>query len=373
MSEDQDRRNKKTPPTSGGREPARARGLVGKKGRRDKESSKEEPETSIEPELDRAREEILKCFPPGLVKSLRNLQERSQQIRSLYYGLTSKKEVIEGFREKKKKDTGKYLAIRDKETGEIFRVPIKSRWNGMWAYQKKVWRQLMAEVKGLKATKILTLTFDPKRVELIMPDWWTEGYKAFLIAVWNEYLNGFLKRLRDYDKRHGKPFNYIAAVMEFHESGQLHYHLLFYGNWIAPLADIQKMWPFSEPQGVDLGTKSKSGNGYSAVAYMTKYVTGMMQEIAEGKNEEWYAWVWYFRKRLFNTRHHRQGHNRTERRRNPDGTFAIEEKEPGRFECIGHWVSETEVNVFTRYKDGPGDIGLKDVKKLMAEYAAGNV
>lgn len=113
---------------------------------------------------------ILASFPRGLVKSLRNLQDRSQRLNNLYLGLVDKSEVVKRYRDTVSKMTGRYLALRNIETNEIRRVPVRSRWNSKWKYQKKVWRQLMEEVKGLHATKMLTLTFDPKRVEAIMPD-----------------------------------------------------------------------------------------------------------------------------------------------------------------------------------------------------------
>lgn len=296
-------------------------------------------------------------FPPGLVKYLGNYHETHRRGMELFYGLRDESDVLKDFRKMKQRVSGRFMALQDQETGEVKPVPVRSRWNSSFNYRKHVWRWLMKDMRGLRATTLLTLTVAPKRVEALMPPWWTCGLNAFLVMIGNVWVSAFLKRLERHKARRGEKWNYLCSVAEFQKSGRIHYHLLFYGGFIASIDDICRMWGLSERNGVDV----KRVNGLSAVAYVTKYLTKAGVEPERNSEEEkLQAWMWFFCKRMFNVRHTRKG-------KTGERTFDLP-KQKQRFVCIGWWRGENDVILF---KDKLGK-ELEELRQWMALRDAGD-
>jgi len=139
------------------------------------------------------------------------------------------------------------------EAGEVTTFPNKSRWNSEYNYSWIVGQRALDEVKGLKKVTHLILTFDPDIVKQIIPDWWFLGSEAYLAVVGGFFVSDFLRKLRMHKKKHGEPNNFITWVMEFTEKGMVHFHLLFYGSWVAKIEDLSKFWPYSQPQEIRFG------------------------------------------------------------------------------------------------------------------------
>jgi hypothetical protein len=53
-----------------------------------------------------------------------------------------------------------------------------------------------------------------------------------------------------------------------------HFHLLFYGSWVARIEDLSKFWPYSQPQGIRFGKPIRHhDNGAVLASYLTRYIT----------------------------------------------------------------------------------------------------
>lgn len=161
-------------------------------------------------------------------------------------------------------------------------------------------------------------------------------------------MNKFLKALRQYRKRQKLAWNYVAGVMEFHRSGQIHFHLVFYGHWVAPLDVIHKYWPYAEYNGIEV----RRHTGLNVARYLGRYVGKFKKEIDNADPEDFVKWVWYFGTRLYNTRHRRTNKNGNQTFGLP-GEAVVADTE---WICVGEWVSETETLVFKRYKDVYGHL-----------------
>ncbi|MBA7534450.1 hypothetical protein ES705_26696 [subsurface metagenome] len=98
-------------------------------------------------------------------------------------------------------------------------------------------------------------------------------------------------------------WNYIGWVAEFHESGWLHYHLIFAGGYVAPIDELKEMWGLSERQGIDVLVVP----GRAAARYVTKYIGKAFRHFGQpGRpHADLLPWVWWFGTRFYNTRHSR--------------------------------------------------------------------
>jgi hypothetical protein len=113
-----------------------------------------------------------------------------------------------------------------------------------------------------------------------------------------------------------EPWNFIAWVMEFHESGYVHIHTMWYGGWVARFDELQELWGVCDNNGIRKGGKKGSGitSGKGLCYYLTKYLSKDLQSLAVANNDETIplnkyaeslaAMLWYFRRRLYNFRHY---------------------------------------------------------------------
>jgi hypothetical protein len=152
---------------------------------------------------------------------------------------------------------------------------------------------------------LLTLSFDPSLVEKHIPGWWTLGVQEFLIVFGNIYISQFLKRYQTYWKRQGKKWHYVACLMEIQPgTGNVHYHLVFRGSWIGDAKTLLSFWEGSnQPAGLEI-SKGKSAKG--AIRYIGKYITKLEFLTKESKWAYLNIFIWYFRVRIYNLRHHRR-------------------------------------------------------------------
>lgn len=291
---------------------------------------------SIFPGSEVVGREAAEPLPNVLVRYINNLHSKTVQDFEQFLGIYQGDEIGEDFRGMVNRVSG--LKLRFERAGEAQDVIVKSRWNAEYQYQKAIYRKLKKEVKGLKASTMLTLTFWPEYVKKVIPDWWAESPEVFLIRYGNKFLSDFLKRLRSHRERKGLRWNYIGYTVEFHQSGYIHYHILFYGKWIAEIDDIVSMWGFCKRQGVNV----RNFNSYPAIAYMTSYVKKEIDKIRSAGFSQLSKWIWYFRMRLFNIRHFMK-HKKEE-------IQEAVENEKDKWRCVGFSINGKTVP-FKRFTD----------------------
>lgn len=248
--------------------------------------------------------------PYGLATGGNNWLETHKLSESIKFGLRDHKDIINDFRKMLVRVDGSRSPLLVNEAGELKTFPNKSRWNSEYNYSWIVGQRALDEVKGLKKVTHLILTFDPEIVVQIMPDWWFFGQEAYLAVVGGFFISDFLRKLRIHKKKHGEPNNFITWVMEFTEKGMVHFHLLFYGSWVAKIEDLSKFWPYSQPQGIRFGKPIRHhDNGAVLASYLTRYITKSLSPMAgvdkkiKDKMELIKALLWLFKKRLYNMRH----------------------------------------------------------------------
>ena len=243
--------------------------------------------------------------PFGLGIITDNLQRRSRRIVNLYLGYKEQKEITKDFRFMVSKEDRKYIRFFNQKEMRFISVPSSSRWNSEGSYFWKMRKSFLQEVNGLRSVKMLTLTFDESHVSGHLPAWWTLGVKEYAAVYGWKYINAFLKRLREYRKKAGQRWNYLGAVMELQESGMVHFHVLFFGKWIAPIAVLKQYWDGSKHDaGVDV---AKGDSVKGSVRYVTKYITKMGEAASNPDHEYINSIIWFFGVRLYNLRHVRKG------------------------------------------------------------------
>ena len=243
--------------------------------------------------------------PYGLGIISNNLQKRPKRIVNLYLGYMETKEILNNYRLMVSKVDNKFMRYFNESEMKFISVPANSRWNSHSHYFWKMRKAFLKEVEGLKSVKMLTLTFDEKKIAAEMPDWWLLGVKPYAAVFGSKYLNTFLKRLREYRKKAGQRWNYLGYVLELQESGMVHFHVLFYGRWIADIKVLKEYWDGSKQDaGVDI---AKGDNVKGSVRYITKYITKMKDAAANPEHEKINSVLWYFGVRLFNLRQVRKG------------------------------------------------------------------
>ena len=259
--------------------------------------------------------------PYGLATGGNNWLDDHKTSKLIKYGVVNEKDIINDFRKMIIRVDGSRSPFLVNEAGELKTFPTKSRWNSEYNYSWIVGQRALDEVKGLKKVTHLILTFDPDIVKQIIPNWWYLGSEAYLAIVGGFFVSDFLRKLRMHKRKFGEPNNFITWVMEFTEKGMVHFHLLFYGSWVAKIEDLSKFWPYSQPQGIRFGKPIRHhDNGAVLASYLTRYITkslspmGDVDKKIKDKMELIRALLWLFKKRLYNMRH---------KIRNSDGEYTL--------------------------------------------------
>jgi hypothetical protein len=272
----------------------------------------------VESELENQKEGV---DPYGLASLCNNWLKGCSQAEMLKNGLIAESDIIQDFRKMVMKVSGKRSPLMINEAGEVLTFPVKSRWNTEYNYGIAVGRKALDEVKGLRKVSHLILTVDAKRLNEFIPGWWVYGDEEFMAIIGGKMVSEFLRKYRAYKKKVQEKNNFVTWVMEFHISGLVHFHMLFYGSWIAPIPVLHSMWPYSEENGIRFGKRIKhQDNGYVLAQYLTRYITYDLQNVDDkikhckdenidvkkvrAKMERIKAFLWFFKRRLYNLRHH---------------------------------------------------------------------
>ena len=248
--------------------------------------------------------------PNGLGLLIHNSYKKNKRLNEVYLGLIDLLYIEVEYKKMLGKVDKRWLTLWDRKEKRVLKVPNGSRHNKLSKYFAKARKKVLRQVKGFRNVKMLTLTFDPEKAEIDIPLWWSLGEKddphsylrTFLVVFGSKYIKKFLDRLKLWRLRNGQRWNYLAYVMEIQPgSGFVHYHLLFFGKWIAPIDVLKRFWDGSDQDaGVDI---SKGDNAKKAVSYVTKYVTKMNDLGHESKWGSLSMIMWYFNVRCYNTRH----------------------------------------------------------------------
>lgn len=178
-----------------------------------------------------------------------------------------------------------YGAILQDSTGR--RVSIqKNRYNLKPGSRASfIQKRIRKELKPIKQVIMLSLSMYQPEIQKLMPENTNLSPIEWAILHAWEYLNKFLKRLRDYMKRRGLPWGYIGAIMEFQDdedtNGFPHFHVLFTNRWLGPIDEIAGLWDYAPAHGVDFMTKAKwekqnPGKKYTPLRlakYLSKYLS----------------------------------------------------------------------------------------------------
>lgn len=291
--------------------------------------------------------------PYGFIEYRSNLQENNEVLTpelSIPYGFEnvwyiSKKgydlERIKVIKERRKKDTRIYLRdlnlITLEDIFNVFAYDIYMQNNygallqdvtgrsvivqkGRYSLKagsraSYIQKRIKKELKPIKQVIMLSLGMHQPLIQNIMPkNTNLLPIEYAIIHAW-KFLNGFLKRLRDYMARRSLPWGYIGAVLEFQDeddyNGFPHFHILFTNSWLGPIEEIAALWPYSQPQGVDFETKSKwetkhPGQKYTPLRlakYLSKYLSKNMFYDKDKGIHKCHAIAAFYGVRMFNFSH----------------------------------------------------------------------
>lgn len=257
---------------------------------------------------------------------------KSNRWKNFISGLVSESEIIEDFREMRKKVDGSVFQLIN-DAGEIVSCPMKSRWNSNYNYGGAVGRRVNEEIRSLKILRHFILTVDPKNVAERVPDYWAYGEKEYVAAIIGSEVTRFLQRLQLRKKRRNERWNFIAWFFELHQSGYVHVHFMFYGKWVATFEEIAELWGWCAPNGVRFahtrdGKVAKFAKGEALAGYLSHYLSiDLAVSMYRKEFERIAAFLWFFKRRLYNMRHKRINENGKvtygipgeEKKKNPEG------------------------------------------------------
>lgn len=243
----------------------------------------------------------------GLGLSSHNFEVMKGKLWPIDWNLEDPKDILKNFRVMKSKEEAKRVVMVNKETREIVDMPTRCRWNSKGRYPQKVRRRIEMELTQHKTVRMLTLTFDMALVQswldaANLPVW--VGVKEWLALAGSLYLQEFFDKLRAYRASQGLRWNYLGYVIEFQKNGNLHFHVLFFGSWIAPIEKLKQFWGGSKQDaGVDVSkapSVRKRGRHKNLNHYVGKYLTKFTSDHDDPKMELVYALIWRFKVRTFN-------------------------------------------------------------------------
>jgi hypothetical protein len=250
-------------------------------------------------------EDSQKGSPFGFTVVGSNWLKRNKLAQLLKEGVITDEDIIKDFDDMRKKLKFKSSPPMENDKGELKTFPAKSRWNDEYNYGGVVGARALDQVKGLKDVCHLVLTISKAKCESMVPAWWAYDVEDYMALRGGEFVTEYLRKYRAYRAKKGANNRFVTWVMEFQQNGMVHFHLLFYGRYIAPLPDLVSWWAYSDPNGVRLGKPIKHNYGGDALAnYLTKYITKDLKIVCQGRQKRTAAFLWFFKRRLYNMRHH---------------------------------------------------------------------
>jgi hypothetical protein len=204
---------------------------------------------------------------------------------------------------------------------------LSGRWNKKrpWGYQVR--KRLRGELIDVVNPVMVTLTVSRERVEQYMPS--HTNFDPVSYAIWNigEWISYFQNRLDKYQKKHDFPCEFIGWALQFQgekggkeefNRGFPHIHMIYAGNWVGYMRDMQALWPYGGPNSVDIEDRKKFMKRHPNIPYtsikvanyLTKYVSktggAIIDETGEyrsGQVHKGYAWLAFAGGRVFSIAH----------------------------------------------------------------------
>ncbi|OPY76042.1 MAG: hypothetical protein A4E64_01692 [Syntrophorhabdus sp. PtaU1.Bin058] len=300
------------------------------------------------------------------LKTMKGVRGKRERLKQIDVDYITDDDVYSLFHStvKQQSDNGNVFILKnpgDKQKGYSERLCLESnsRWNIKGnGYLKKLKKRCKKELGRVNDPLMLTLTVQPSKVIEKMPEDTNLKPIAWFIMNLGGYINTFLKRLRQHQKRRKIKWDYVGYVLEMNDgtrrpdgigSGWPNIHMIFRSRYMGNIQKIAELWDWSEPQGVDytnrkklekkFGTKVKRIN---LVNYITKYVSKGKECMKDGKVHKSWAWVYFFGVRMYNLSH---------RHLNPV------QKSKGLYVCIGSIHMPTGIEIlFKKYKETKNDL-----------------
>jgi len=137
---------------------------------------------------------------------------------------------------------------------------------------------------------------------------------SFSITKIGDWIREFRERLFMYQQRREIDWQFKGWTIEFQEKnnrGFPHVHMIFAGNWLGKINEIQTLWPYGI---VELTTKKDIEKRYPGrkidslrlANYLTKYVSKSSSAITEEGVHKGYAWLAFSGGRVFSVKHEKK-------------------------------------------------------------------
>lgn len=248
------------------------------------------------------------------IKILKEIKKKENKIYLRNLNLTSLNDIYEIF-EHEIYIQNNYGAVLENASGE--RITVK---RGRYSLEpgaraSYIQKRVKKELRPIKQVIMLSLSIYQPEVRAVMPKNTNLLPVEYAIIHCWEWLNSFLKRLRDYMKRNNLPWGYIGTVLEFQDeydiNGFPHLHVLFENRWLGPIIEIAKLWPYCPPHGVDFMTKGRwekenPGKKYTPLRlakYLSKYLSKSQFYDKDKGVHKCHAIASYYGVRMFNFAH----------------------------------------------------------------------
>ncbi len=191
---------------------------------------------------------------------------------------------------------------------------FSGRWNKKRPFGYQVRKRLRGILDELEKPILLTLTISDKLISSLIPRYTNLDPVSFSITKIGEWIREFRERLFMYQQRRDIDWQFKAWTIEFQEKnncGFPHVHMIFAGNWLGKITEIQALWPYGI---VELTTRKDIERRYPGrkidslrlANYLTKYVSKSGSAITEEGIHKGYAWLAFSGGRVFSVKHEKK-------------------------------------------------------------------
>lgn len=206
------------------------------------------------------------------------------------------------------------ILVETKEGEKRVIENFSGRWNKKRPYGYQVRKRLKGVLENVENSLLLTLSLSDKLIYPLIPDNSNLDVVSFSISKIGEWVRSFLQKFYHYQERRNIDWQFKGWVIEFQEKnncGFPHVHIIFAGNWLGRIDEIQKLWGYGR---ADLTTKKdiqkkypgKKIEGLRLANYLTKYVSKSSAAINDDGVHKGYAWLAFCGGRVFSIKHEKK-------------------------------------------------------------------
>ena len=247
------------------------------------------------------------------IQGIRWVRKRESRLWLFEHNVIDERDVYAWFYDLVWRQNNQAVVIETDEGKRSFE-DFSGRWNKKrpWGYQVR--KRLKGVLENIKNPLLLTLTLSDKRIFPLMPINTNLDVVSFSIKEIGGWVREFGKRLFMYQQRRKIDWQFKGWVLEFQKEnnrGFPHVHMIFAGNWIGRINEIQELWAFGS---VDLTTKKdlkkrypgRNFDGIRLANYLTKYVSKSSLAITKEGVHKGYAWLAFTGGRVFSVKHEKK-------------------------------------------------------------------